>query len=508
LLMPYATGGAADHATPQCLAAQGNYLWIGTSDNGLIAFDTSTRKTVVFNKKNGLRSDFIYDLYAAPDGYIWAGTGYGIYRIRMDKGLPLITFYGRGQGVTGIENNHNAVLGLADGSIWFGTTNGAMHYRPGVLKTSARPVSIVLQSVKLFGENITDSSYFSGTSPYYGIPQNLLLPYRYNNLTFTFQAISLSDEAGISYRYRMSGLETKWSEWSGTNTVTYSALPPGDYSLLVECRAQGNPGPVQALAYPFRIATPFHKTGLFRLIVLAGCILLGVSLQYTANRRKSARLRMIEALRREEQSKVRERTAEDFHDEVGNKLTRINVLTNVLKSKLGEVSPDVARIISQIQDNTGQLYSGTRDILWSLKSSNDSLYEIIHRIRDFGQDLFGDTAVDFQFSGTDERWQQYRLPLDMSRNLIMIFKEAMNNCLKYAEAKNVQLTAMMDEQGFFHLMLQDDGKGFDLETVRRGNGLANMDTRAKRLGGALIIDSMPGQGTSLKLTFKIPQNRG
>ena len=48
---------------------------------------------------------------------------------------------------------------------------------------------------------------------------------------------------------------------------------------------------------------------------------------------------------------VRQRTAEDFHDEVGNKLTRINVLTNVLKSKIGELTPDTRRIIDQIKSS-------------------------------------------------------------------------------------------------------------------------------------------------------------
>ena len=71
-----------------------------------------------------------------------------------------------------------------------------------------------------------------------------------------------------------------------------------------------------------------------------------------------------DALRKEEQSRIRERTAEDFHDEVGNKLTRINVLTSVLQSKIEKPNPDAERIIQQIQDNSLQLYAGTRDILW------------------------------------------------------------------------------------------------------------------------------------------------
>src|SRR5690606_35267759 len=133
------------------------------------------------------------------------------------------------------------------------------------------------------------------------------------------------------------------------------------------------------------------------------------------------------------------RTAEDFHDEVGNKLTRINVLSNILKTKISNPAPDLFRIIEQIQENTAQLYSSTRDILWSLQPSNSNLYEILHRIRDVGVELFQDTDIEFSFSGADERMKRYRLPLDVSRNLIMIFKEALNNCLKYANATQVYM---------------------------------------------------------------------
>ncbi len=504
---PFITGTALDNASTQCIALQGTRLWTGTSDNGVIVYDMANGSSMVINKSNGLRSDFIYNIYAAKDGSIWAGTGFGIYNIRIIKDRPLITFYGRGQGVTGMESNHNAVLGMPDGSIWFGTTNGAMQYRPGAQRMTSHPVSIIMQSVKLFGEKIADSSWYQSSTPYYQVPLGLKLPPAKNNLTFTFQALSLSDESGITYRYHMEGLDGQWSDWAPINTITYSALPPGNYALHVQCNVDGQKID-RELVYPFIIITPFHKTALFRFLIFGGCILLGVTLQYLANKRKQARLKMIEALRREEQAKVRERTAEDFHDEVGNKLTRINVLTNVLKSKLGDMTPDTKRIIDQINDNTGQLYSGTRDILWSLKPSNDTAYEILHRIRDFGQDLFGDTDVDFLFAGTDEQWREYRLPMDVSRNLIMIFKEAMNNCLKYSGATSVTLTAEVNPHDELILQLKDNGKGFDEHSVKRGNGLNNMAIRAQRINGRLNISSAPGKGTSLTLQFKIPRSRG
>ena len=234
-----------------------------------------------------------------------------------------------------------------------------------------------------------------------------------------------------------------------------------------------------------------------------GCILLGITLQYIANVRKQNRLELMEQLRREEQGKVRQRTAEDFHDEVGNKLTRINVLTDVLKNKMGPLTPDTKRILEQIQDNTSQLYGGTRDILWSLKPSNDNLYEILHRIRDFGNELFQDTDIEFHFVGTDEKWRNYKLPMDVSRNLIMIFKEALNNTLKYAQAKHVKLEVHVKQIDALHMVLSDDGKGFDIHNYKKGHGIDNMNVRAKRINAKLYLDSRIGKGTIIHLAFRL-----
>lgn len=501
----FTTNTIIDSAGVQCFAIQGKYLWLGSAENGLIRYDLRTHKTVVINKSSGLRSDFIYNIVIDNEGYTWVGTGFGIHKIKMDGDVPTVTFYGKAQGITGMESNINSVLKLPDGSIWFGTTNGALHYQPHTAVVSPAPASILLQSVKLQGEATIDPSYYDSTDNWYGIPYNLRLPYKKNNIAFTFQAITLSGAQQVLYRYRMDGLDAPWSDWSATNSVAYSALPPGKYVFHVQCRGAEGQNNTE-LTYPFEIITPFQKTSWFRYLVLGACILIGIFLQYLVNSRKQRREKLLEKLRAEELSKIRLRTAEDFHDEIGNKLTRINVLTNVLKNKV-QMNAETLRILGQIEDNSSQLYSGTRDILWSLKPSNDNLYEILHRIRDFAGELFQDTEVNFTFKGSDEKWRNFRLPMDMSRNLIMIFKEALNNCLKYSKARNVSLEITLKNRNVLQLVLKDDGLGFDVSTVKKGNGMNNMQVRAGRLNGKLYVDSRMDKGTIINLTFKVPQNK-
>lgn len=527
----FKTGGPADSAVPQCITRRGHELWIGTADKGVLCFDTRTRQTTAIDRADGLRSDFVYNLVVDRDGAVWAGTGNGIHRIRLryttlrsekENGdghkvqgtlrrvEPMVQYFGKSYGVTGMESNQRASLMMPDGSLWFGTTAGAVHYKPGAGDgvsgqiVHRAPVSLALQNVQVAGTDSFPASLYDNREPVYGVPTGLRIPWSKRSMTVRFHAVSLGGPEEMLYRYRLDDASL-WSAWSPEATVTFSALPPGRHVLEVECSTDGRQAR-RALRYPFVVETPFHRTPLFYVLIGAVCIGAGVGLQALAARRRRAHDRELEELRREEQAKVRQRTAEDFHDEVGNTITRMTVLTSVLQSKVKE--PEAVRIIEQIRENAGRLYSGTRDILWSLKPGADNLWEILHRIRDFGQDLFGDTDVQFVFSGSDERWRAHRLSLDWSRNLTMIFKEALNNALKYAGASRVELSAVLAEDNLLTIRLRDNGKGFDTTERRGGHGLQNMRTRAGRLGGIMEVKSEPGAGTELTLRFKIPQSAG
>lgn len=505
-LKEFRTNSIIDSYAIQCFLMRDGKLWMGSNDNGLMGYDMRTGAVVVINKSNGLQSDFIYNITTDVAGNIWVGTGFGIHKIVLKEGEePKVTFYGKEQGITGMESNINAVMRMSDGSIWFGTNNGAVRYDPNTSVVNPTPSRIVLQAVRVAGEPQLDKQWYDATDTWYGVPQNLRLPYKKNSLSFTFQAITMAGAKQIMYRYRMDGLDAPWSDWSAANTITYSALPPGKYVLHVQCKGNMGVAPTE-LIYEFEIITPFFKTTWFRFAIFVFCILIGVVFQYSITKRKQRREALLAKLRAEELGKIRARTAEDFHDEIGNKLTRINVLTNVLRNKI-ELTPETTRILGQIEDNTAQLYGGTKDILWSLKPSNDVLSEILYRIRDFGMELFQDTEINFVFTGVDDKWRAYRLDMNMSRNLIMIFKEALNNTLKYAKAKNVTLEVVLKNKDVLHMVLKDDGVGFDMQKAHKGNGMANMQTRAGRLNGKLYIDSRAGKGTIITLSFKIPPKR-
>jgi signal transduction histidine kinase len=180
-------------------------------------------------------------------------------------------------------------------------------------------------------------------------------------------------------------------------------------------------------------------------------------------------------------------------------------LTEILDTQLNGVHGDQKKLLQQIKQNAASLYNGTKDILWALDPQSDNLYEILHHIKDFGNELFLDTLVEFEFKGITDSLAQVKLPMEYSRNLPMIFKELLNNILKHAHATHVVLTLHDIQRGEIHLTLKDNGCGFDQNEANRGQGIGNIIARTKRIGSSIQINSEKGKGTLVDLKIKIPE---
>ena len=80
--------------------------------------------------------------------------------------------------------------------------------------------------------------------------------------------------------------------------------------------------------------------------------------------------------------------------------------------------------------------------------------------------------------------------------LYRLVQEGLTNCARHARAKVVRIGLVAEGNGIV-LTLTDDGVGFDT-TGRRGVGLIGMEERVRELGGRLVVDSAPGEGTRLR----------
>jgi signal transduction histidine kinase len=87
------------------------------------------------------------------------------------------------------------------------------------------------------------------------------------------------------------------------------------------------------------------------------------------------------------------------------------------------------------------------------------------------------------------------------RNITLIFKELFNNALRHSDAKNVQATALLNQDNDIFITVEDDGKGFDMDTIKSGNGMRNINNRAKKMNGAIKTRSSVNGGTCVTLSI-------
>jgi ligand-binding sensor domain-containing protein/signal transduction histidine kinase len=476
-----------------------NWVFFGTGDAGILAWDINSNSIRNLTVRNGLYSNTIYSLIADKKGIIWAGTGRGINKIRFNTQSGNFTISGAETSKRlVVECNQNAVF-LDQDKLWFGTTKGAVVFDlKADYEKKDRP-HIVLQNVNLFSSVVEKKQeYFSSTDGY-SLPGNLALAYQRNQISITFKGIYLTSPSEVLYQYRLLGFEDDFSNPGTNSTIRYQTLSPGKY--VFEARALNNAGVVSdnLLRFPFEIETAFYQTLAFKVGLILCLVLSGIGLQAYLHQRKHQRLLLIERLKQEERLKTRRQTAEDFHDDLGNKLTRISILTDILNTKLNGEHPDEKHLISQIKENASSLYRGTKDILWALDPKSDNLFEILCHISEFGMEIFQDTTIDFSFEGIEERLSNIKLPMEYSRNISMIFKESFNNILRHADASHVRLMVIHQDKSV-EICLNDDGKGFNQQLVQNGSGLTNISVRAKRIGAKLEVVSKPGIGTTITLS--------
>eukprot|EP01132_Coremiostelium_polycephalum_P017557 gene17557-21009_t len=194
---------------------------------------------------------------------------------------------------------------------------------------------------------------------------------------------------------------------------------------------------------------------------------------------------------------IRKETAEDLHDGLGNKLIRIQLLTDMLLTRTSPIDQEKITLIEKIRKNTDDLYATTKDLVWMLDPENDSFEQLSNRLKNFVEDTFRETTVLVR-TITSLKINGISFPLTFNKNILLIFQEAISNCIKYAGAKNVLFIIKSYENGTILFLLKDNGKGFDLNYSKKGNGLNNMHERAKRINAKLNIFSNSSDDHTLR----------
>ncbi|MEO8209604.1 MAG: two-component regulator propeller domain-containing protein [bacterium] len=467
-------------------------FWIGTG-GGLNILDRRTESFFHFNERDGLPNEVITGIECSEDGHLWLSTFKGISR--FDVGNKEFKNYDSQDGLLSNMFNPGSYFKRRDGEILFGSINGTTILNSSTIKESNFIPDIFLTSLEKYnGKNKFDMDISMLT--------DLELSYKDNMINLGFTSNDFTNPKKNKFAYMLEGFDKDWIYNGNATNAVYTNLDPGEFIFKVKGTNSDGIWNDKESSIRIIVTPPFWKTWWFYGILI--CMLIGsiILIHRYSLRKKIRYLLLLEKIKEKERELMREQASRDYHDELGHKLTRISLYSRRINKKLRPTANGLTNDLNSIVETSNSLQSGAKDLIWAMNPKEDSLYDFTIRLKDFGNELFENTGINFSAEGITDEYRNIILSMNSKRHLIYIFKEGMNNILKYSRCANVDLIFDLYDD-CLEILLKDNGIGFDTENCTKGYGLKNIFSRAAQINVNVNISSEGNNGTKIKLKTKI-----
>lgn len=457
--------------------ASGN-LWVSTYGGGLHYFERGKRGFTHITASNNLLEGIQLD----ARGNVWMISNGNLHKYDPAKksftsfDLPDIEKAG---GVKG------DIFKDRKGYLYVAGNNYFIAFNPREVRDTRRIPQVFFTDFKIFNESYNDLLQ----------KDKIDLRYDQNYFTVTFAAPDLSAGRNTHYAYILEGRDKEWIDIGTRTAQEFSNLEAKDYVLKVRATNSAGMWNEKVATIRITIIPPFWQRWWFYGL----CALTMGLLIYSIYRYRIDQLL--------KQQAIRNKIAQDLHDNVGSTLSSISVYSQVAKIyHEQERQGDLQQTLEKISDTSGEMISEMNDIVWAINPRHDSMDTILQRMESFARPLLASKGIIFHFE-VEPGIKQVNLEMTRRKNFYLIFKEAVNNALKYAACRNLWVKIGLRHHQI-ELEVKDDGVGFDKEKVHMyasqslsGNGLRNMEMRAAEMKGVWTINSEPGKGTVVQLRF-------
>ncbi|MBC7937714.1 MAG: tetratricopeptide repeat protein [Rhizobacter sp.] len=197
---------------------------------------------------------------------------------------------------------------------------------------------------------------------------------------------------------------------------------------------------------------------------------------------------------------IRNKIAADLHDDVGSTLSSIRMYSDIVKQQPNQTGTSI-QLLDKISSNSKETIENMSDIVWMIKPGNDEFANIEDRMLNFANELCAPRNINFEMHKND-LLSGVKIPMELRRDIYLIFKEAVNNAVKYSNCHFIRSSIQLDKT-LLKMQVSDDGNGFDMARVKKGNGISNMHKRAVAHNGNCSIQSKEGEGTEITVVFSI-----
>jgi signal transduction histidine kinase len=173
----------------------------------------------------------------------------------------------------------------------------------------------------------------------------------------------------------------------------------------------------------------------------------------------------------------------------------------LLRKKAISQNPELLTLLDKITDNSEETVTLMRDTVWAINPSNDSTAKLIEKMHSFSAEILSAKGISFDFECLIDTTKDV-FSMEQRRNLYLIYKEAINNIAKHAEATKASCL-IKTEHDLILIVIRDNGRGFDLNETFEGNGLKNFKMRSQGEELEVKVRSSPGSGSEIRIEIAV-----
>jgi len=555
--------GLANNIVLSIFEDQTGDIWFGTYGGGVSVLrqefieNNDNIKFLTIDISNGLPDNYVTGIIEDKIGNIIIGTNFGLGIIPLgdfDKGIEIYNQF-TGYPVRDVNggSNNGALFCDSKGIIWAGTGSdktALVRFDYNAIHKDSELPKVVIQKVSVKGEDVcwyslaerqksaVDSivlvqqeamTYgkrlsltergdlkkrfsgieFDGIKKFYPLPENLVLPYKYNHVAFDFLTIETDRSFLVNYQYMLVGQDEVWSPITKKTDVTFNNLHEGVYTFLLKAQSPWGvwSTPVQ---YSFTVLPPWYRSWwayVFYFMILMGGISAIVQFQTKklVVRQKRLQVEVNKAtVEIRKQNVVLERQKEKLSKKNEEKTAMLKEIHHRVKNNLQIVNSLLRLQSREFEDEHAiAMFKEAQDRVLSMALLHEKMYrsdnlkyiDVQEHISLLVEDLIKSYAVG-KIINLDIQIEELDIGIQTLVPLGLIINELITNAFKYAFVKKRKGTITIHIKNLknytYEMIIGDDGIGLTEEKKSTGIGTKLIQIFTKQLNGTLVRLEQPG----------------